>query len=117
MMYIGVVLKPLLCMRLLILSGILFLSVYSFGQKDVYSKEEIRRIGDLGRLWGAIHYFHPEMGTGNVSTDELALKPISMLLSDASARGFTNSIKNMLEILGDKTTFLVDKQRGTRSAL
>ena len=67
-----------------------------FSQQKIYTPAEVQRIGDLGRIWGMLHYFHPVMATGTVNTDSLALGPIKSLLADPSAEGFKKSVQQML---------------------
>ena len=72
-----------------------------------YTSEQLNRMADLGKLWGAIHYFNPKMNTGTVTTDSLALAATRQLLDDPSAAGFRRSVETMLQVLGDKSTRLI----------
>ena len=52
-------------MRILILL-MTSLIVSAINGQRTYSEQEIKRLADLGRLWGMLHYFHPKMGTGEI---------------------------------------------------
>ena len=74
-----------------------------------YSDQEIKRLADLGRLWGMLHYFHPEMGTGEIVTDTLVLSPAASLIADPSAANFERCVQDMLGRLNDPSTKLQQK--------
>lgn len=71
-----------------------------------YSDQETKRLADLGRLWGMLHYFHPKMGTGEIVTDSLILTPAASLIADPSAENFKRCIASMLARLNDPSTNL-----------
>lgn len=41
---------------------------------------QVKRIADLGRVWGVINYFHPEAGKGKLNIDSLLLQNIAPLI-------------------------------------
>jgi carboxyl-terminal processing protease len=90
-------------MKILIVSIALLVSTVCHPQKK-YSPAEIQRLGDYGKLWGALHYFHPLMGSGNINTDSVALSGLNGLINDASAAGFKTAINKMLAIVNDANT-------------
>lgn len=82
-----------------------------------YSELEIKRLADLGRLWGMLHYFHPKMATGEIATDSLILSPTASLIADPSAENFERCVKDMLSRLNDPSTQLIKKLVPTSSLL
>lgn len=86
---------PLLC-------AVLF--CFAASAQRTYSKEELLRLQDLGRLWGMVNYFHPAMGTGKIVTDSLIISNAASLAADPSAANFTKVVANMLGQLHDPST-------------
>ena len=81
----------------------LLYSIASFSQR-IYTKAELLRLQDLGRLWGMVNYFHPAMGTGKIVTDSLIIGNAASLAADPSAKNFTAVVANMLGQLNDPST-------------
>ncbi|HTE23342.1 S41 family peptidase [Flavitalea sp.] len=104
-------------MQKIFLLVFLFSSFHCYTQKKIYTPAEIQRLGDLGRLWGALNYFHPQMGSGKVSTDKLALEPINALISDPSEKRFRKSVQMMLDIIGDKDAIIVPEKKEEKTTL
>ena len=98
--------RPFQILSLII--GFYLLPAKSFCQKVTEnpgkSSIELTRISEYGKVWGAINYFHPEMGKGRLNGDSLFLNNIADLPSNASAINFKKSISGMLAELGDPTT-------------
>ncbi|RYF88032.1 MAG: hypothetical protein EOO00_11775, partial [Chitinophagaceae bacterium] len=69
-----------------------------------YSPEQVRRIGDLGKLWGMLHYFNPRLHTEKVITDSLVIRASAIVSNDPSADGFRQAVKLMLAALNDGGT-------------
>src|SRR6188472_3699463 len=103
-------------MRFIILSVSLF-TLSSISAQRTYSDQEIKRLADLGKLWGMLHYFHPKMGTGEIATDSLILSPTASLIADPSAENFERCIKDMLSRLHDPSTQLIKKSVDRSSLL
>ena len=102
-------------MRILVSLLAMFCTLNVTAQR-AYSELEIKRLADLGRLWGMLHYFHPKMGTGEIATDSLVLSPAASLIADPSAANFERCVKDMLGRLNDPSTQLI-KRPVDRSAL
>jgi C-terminal processing protease CtpA/Prc len=72
------------------------------------SAAEVRRFADLGRTWGILNYFNPQMNSGKVSTDSIALQSLRILLHDGSAAGFQQAIRHLLAAAGDPGSGVTD---------
>ncbi|HJS53058.1 MAG TPA: S41 family peptidase, partial [Chitinophagaceae bacterium] len=92
-----------------IISLIAMFTMTSVVAQKSYSDQEIKRLADLGRLWGMLHYFHPKMGTGEIATDSLILSPTASLIADPSAANFERCVKHMLSRVNDPSTKLQQK--------
>jgi len=73
---------------------------YSYST-TTWNKDAIQRIADVGKLWGTIKYFHPEMLKGNIDPDELILNNVDELLKEPSKQNFIITIDKMLNMLHD----------------
>lgn len=94
-------------MAKIMFSILLFLVTYSmFAQKARYSAAEIERFASLGRLWGMLHYFHPNVLNGSVVTDSLIVPAARLLASDPSTEGYRLAIEGMLARTNDPATRL-----------
>jgi len=76
----------------------------SESQKSTYSPAEIKRLADLGRIWGMVNYFHPAMGSGNINTASLIVPNAAALANDPSAANFKAVVGKMLGQLNDPFT-------------
>lgn len=79
------------------------LPVFAFAQRT-YTPDEINRLADLGRLWGILHYFHPAMADGSITTESLVVDNAASLANDPSAENFKKVVGNMLGKLNDPST-------------
>jgi carboxyl-terminal processing protease len=75
-------------------------------QKVHYSAVEIDRFASLGKLWGMLHYFHPNVLNGKVVTDSLIVPAAKLLAADPSANGYRLAIEGMLARTNDPATRL-----------
>ncbi|MBC7868524.1 MAG: hypothetical protein H7X88_13395, partial [Gloeobacteraceae cyanobacterium ES-bin-316] len=101
----------------------ILLSIFAFAslspaicQKQSYTPAELKRIADLGRIWGMVNYFHPAMGTGKINTGDLVVKYAEALAANPSAENFKVVVNKMLGMLNDPSTNLSAQAR-TDSAL
>ncbi len=85
--------------------------------QKTYTKEELLRLQDLGRLWGMVHYFHPAMGTGRIVTDSLIISNAASLAANPSAQNFTTVVTNMLAQLNDPATGIKTVSKSTNAVL
>lgn len=69
-----------------------------------YTPEQVKRIGDLGKLWGMLHFFNPRMHTGQVITDSLVMSAAAIVINDPSAVGFRRAVHALLAQLQDGGT-------------
>ncbi len=92
-------------MKYIIVIAILFLQTQLvLAQKSTYTAAEIKRLADLGRLWGMVNYFHPAMANGDIATDRLVVPNANALAADPSATTFKTVVNNMLAQLHDAAT-------------
>lgn len=85
---------------------LLLLPVFSFAQRT-YTPEEVNRLADLGRLWGILHYFHPAMADGTITTESLVVENAASLAADPSAENFKKAVANMLGKMNDPATRII----------
>ncbi|WP_379091564.1 hypothetical protein [Pedobacter sp. UC225_65] len=71
---------------------------------------QVKRIADLGRVWGVINYFHPEAGKGKLNIDSLLLQNIAPLISGGSSLEFRTALNAMLKKLNDPDTKILELQ-------
>lgn len=90
----------------LFLCLLFLLPVFTHAQRS-YKPEEINRLADLGRLWGILHYFHPAMADGSITTESLVVDNAASLANDPSAENFKRVVADMLGKLKDPFTRIV----------
>ena len=99
-------------MKLLLTITVFFISSFTTSaQQTNYSPAAIKRIADLGRVWGMINYFHPAMGNGNINTMQLVVPNAAALAADPLAAGFTKAMNNMMAHLNDPYTRLLGAEQ------
>lgn len=69
---------------------------------------QVKRIADIGRVWGVINYFHPEAGKGKLNIDSLLLQNIAPLISGGSSVDFRTVLNAMLKKLNDRDTKILE---------
>jgi carboxyl-terminal processing protease len=97
-------------MRKLIAIGVLLSSNYIFAQQKIFSNSELERIASVGKVWGMLHYFHPNMGSGKIVTDSLVIRNAARLAADPSPNNFKLVMSDMLSQVQDPATYLDDKK-------
>ncbi|WP_461074117.1 S41 family peptidase [Spirosoma horti] len=70
----------------------------------VWNAPATQRVADIGKLWGTLKYFHPQLMKGTLQADELLLKTLDPLLDNPSKANFVRTIQGMLRLIGDTTT-------------
>ena len=91
------------------LSAFVFAALCPFfiaAQSRTYTPDEIDRIASLGKLWGMLHYFHPNVLNGTVVTDSLIVPAARSLAADASAANYKRVVAAMLAATADAETKL-----------
>lgn len=83
------------------------LPVFACAQRT-YKPEEVNRLADLGRLWGILHYFHPAMADGSITTESLVVDNAASLANDPSAENFRRVVGDMLGKLKDPAMRIVE---------
>jgi|GEM_PF-1528222 C-terminal processing protease CtpA/Prc len=85
---------------------VLFSASVLQAQVRTYSPDEIDRFASLGKLWGMLHYFHPNVLNGTVTTDSLIVPAARALAANPSAENYKQVVAAMLARTGDKATRL-----------
>lgn len=68
----------------------------------------IERLAALGKLWGAVKYFHPFLGyREDIDWDAPLVAAIAKVRRANSAEEFADAVQGMLEMLGDPATKVV----------
>ncbi|GAB3552199.1 S41 family peptidase [Spirosoma fluminis] len=74
--------------------------------KTLWNPSAIQRVADVGKLWGALKYFHPQLMKGTLQADQLLLTTLDPLVENPSKANFVRTIQSMLRVVGDTTTHL-----------
>lgn len=99
---------------LVLLIGLFYLSLTA---QTTYTSKEIDRLVDLGKLWGILHYFHPNMASGAIKTDSLIIQNAESLSKNPSAENFKRCVANMLAQLNDPATGIEERETTHKSNL
>jgi hypothetical protein len=83
-------------------------------QSRSYTPDEIDRMASLGKLWGMLHYLHPNVLNGSVVTDSLVLPAARSIAADASAANYKRVITTMLAATGDSESKLLKSSEPVR---
>ena len=87
---------------------ILFLSFsFCLHAQKTYTAKELSRLADLGKIWGMLHNFHPEMARSVASTDSLVIDVAASLANDPSKENFEICLRTMLARVKDPLTHVV----------
>ena len=95
----------------LAISALLVLCVA--GPRDVHAQAtapdsvRIARLASLGRLWGAVKYFHPALVSRPVDWDSALVAAIPRVRAATSRAEFVAAVDTMLAALGDPLTHVV----------
>ena len=65
----------------------------------VWNAPATQRVADVGKLWGTLKYFHPQLMKGTLQADELLLKTLDPLLDNPSKANFVRTIQGMLRLI------------------
>jgi carboxyl-terminal processing protease len=91
------------------------MSYLSLDAQINYTPKEIERLADLGKLWGILHYFHPNMASGTIKTDSLIIRNAESLSKNPSAENFKRCVANMLAQLNDPSTSIENPETTSKS--
>jgi hypothetical protein len=69
-----------------------------------WNQAAIQRVADIGKLWGTLRYFHPQLMKGKLDADQLLLATADPLLKNPSNENFVSTIRNMLAMLRDSSS-------------
>lgn len=72
--------------------------------RAVWNPATIQRVADLGKLWGTLKYFHPQLQKGKLQADQLLLATVGPLLENPSSENFVATIEHMLRLVDDSTS-------------
>ncbi len=65
------------------------------------------RLAALGRLWGAIKYFHPYLAYKDIDWDGAVVKAIPQVKAARTPNEYRTAISNLLQVLNDPATRVV----------
>lgn len=74
--------------------------------RAIWNQAAIQRVADIGKLWGTLKYFHPQLMKGKLQADQLLLETVGPLLDNPSPENFVATIKAMLLLVGDSTSHI-----------
>ena len=66
------------------------------------------RLEALGRLWGVVRWFHPRLAAGTNTWDDATAQAVEALLADDGARDFASIVRELLGVLDDPSTRLLE---------
>jgi hypothetical protein len=73
----------------------------------------VARLAALGRLWGAVKYFHPAFLSRAVNWDSALVAAIPRVSAAQSTGEYSAAVSAMLDILGDPATRVATATRQT----
>ena len=92
--------------KYLIISFLLFHAVSnSYSQKVINENERIERLAALGRVWGAVKFFHPYLAYKNINWDKALVETIPLVNKARSSEEYKAAVNYMLSFLGDANTY------------
>jgi C-terminal processing protease CtpA/Prc len=77
--------------------------------------KRVERLAALGRLWGAIKFFHPYIAYKNIDWDEALVQTIPKVNEAKSADEYRAAIAHLLSFLDDPNTRVVNRANATPS--
>lgn len=101
--------KLLLCMAF-------FIAIQPIAAQKKYSPEEIKRMADLGKLWGILHYLHPSLSDGTIATESLVVNNAAMLAENPSKEHFRKAVADMLARTKDPYTRIFRENKSIDTA-
>ncbi len=97
--------------KTLIIAALIITGCRLSAQKSNFASQELKRIADLGRVWGMVNYFHPKMGEGKINTADLIVNNADLLAKDPSAANFQATLSNLLGQLNDPSTKISSQKK------
>jgi len=89
----------------------LFCATLLFGTSAAQTQQSedetvrVERLVALGKLWGAVKYFHPYLGyRDDIDWDKAAVEAIAKVNVAKSSTDYANAVEGMLKALGDPAT-------------
>ncbi|MBL7728616.1 MAG: hypothetical protein JNM68_13055 [Dinghuibacter sp.] len=101
--------KLLLCLAF-------FIAVQPIAAQKKYSPEEIKRIADLGKLWGILHYLHPSLANGTITTESLIVDNAAILAENPTKEHFRKAVEDMLARTKDPYTRIYRENKSIDTA-
>jgi len=90
--------------RLLVLLFLIFVCQSIFAQTKQTEQQRIERLIGLGKVWGAVKYFHPYLAYRNIDWDNALIQTIPKVNAAKTPQAYEAAINSMLNALGDKNT-------------
>ncbi|MBS1812236.1 MAG: hypothetical protein JST84_28990 [Acidobacteria bacterium] len=67
----------------------------------------IERLAAVGRLWGAVKFFHPYLAYQDIDWDDALVKTIPQIKTARTPDEYRQAVNRMLQVLDDPTTVVV----------
>src|SRR5438128_2458434 len=91
---------------------IIFTSIVLLGQVPASAQQSpptapdslTERLAGLGRLWGAVKFFHPYLAYKDIDWDSALVKAIPLVRAARTPTEYQAAINSMLEVLSDPQT-------------
>ena len=90
----------------------ILLTQFSFSQSTL-TKEQINRLGDAGKVWGYIKYYHPYLQYKNIRWDSAFVATVPDILAAKNKADYEKCIRNFLSVLNDPVTAVIQRQELT----
>src|SRR5688500_4440004 len=85
----------------------------SFSQQS-YTKDQINRLADAGKVWGYLKYYHPYLQYKNINWDSAFSTSVPKILEARNNKEYEISLKNLLSNLNDPVTTVIHIPKPTK---
>jgi C-terminal processing protease CtpA/Prc len=93
------------CFVVLLCATLLRATSFAQPQPSAEEARRVERLAALGKLWGAIKYFHPYLGyRADIDWDKAAVEAIAKVNQAKNSADYANAVDEMLKVLGDPAT-------------
>src|SRR5947209_20123370 len=69
--------------------------------------EQVRRLETLGKLWGTVRYFHPQLAYREIDWDAALVKAAPRVAKAKTTQEYLDAVRGMLAALADPATAVV----------
>jgi C-terminal processing protease CtpA/Prc len=76
---------------------------------------QVRRLADVGRLWGAVRFFHPWLAEGKIDWDQALIQAIPRVKAASTSEEFRAAVDFLLSFLNDPAsrTSILEEEPGS----